>query len=945
MAALQDRTTHVLEATVFDPVTNAGVTVRFCTFELTCADAPASPDPTPGMQIINYGSAIYDLGTGTVGGAPTTTEPGEIIVPVKKGLADDAARADDAIAFYAWRDTPFTVYEVAAGSNWAGKTTRIVGLLTSVSGGDEEMKFATASLNAKLEAKPLQPVKFIGRPHAIRFRGTGVVSSVEIGDYNDVTSSFTLEEWFCFNGSVSVSTGRLVAKGKKADSDGWGLYQTTTNTVNFYLRVAGATVIDLATGVIATGGYHLVSGVYDDTANAAYLYVDGVLVATATGVTTNPVNNANTLSYGGLAGDTNQTMNGDVLEVRIWNTARTLEEINRYYYGVISSETLPTGLIAWYKHDEISGTTAGDSASTPHNGTLTGQALTYYLNDAVATGSTHGKLHTAPASSTTGTGWTVGTVGSGNYSLMVWNTERGTGTFGGTALPSAAPVLTDCLRTESALTGYFPAANWSVAIAVRAATTGGAQDGRVRARIWKGAAADGSDAVEITSGAATGTTVTDLTAGATQTSTATCAGAGAWLVNEYVFVQLAWEITGAGGGAGYDVLLRANESTITPPNLLPAWVGTYEGESSLAGQEKPFGMGWLWHEEPVLIDSQKLIYQVNGRGGFHAGSTHVAYDNGAVIANDSPSTSTDLWHDPVDSGQVRWDDTRGLLRLGTAPAKLTVSVRALTPAATDVQEGYRQIESVVVESAGFSAGEVSITGATDWAGNDTVTPSGFYVQAGGVTCIEAVARICTGLFAFAGFEEDGIFRTKALHPSAISATAAFEYDSSTIADGTFQLLGVLPPVREVLAGWKPYGATFTSADIAGSLSAEQRADLQKPWRTVTMSRGKDRFGTLFSAYGDSARKITFNSPVRYAESVTDRLMPGFLDFFDHPLPVARFELRYREQKPKIGQTVLVTYPRYSFSAGLKSLVVGVYESLPNGAVTVDVVDVSTPASS
>lgn len=176
---------------------------------------------------------------------------------------------------------------------------------------------------------------------------------------------------------------------------------------------------------------------------------------------------------------------------------------------------------------------------------------TLYLLNSTASGSNFGSLQfggTAPSTETTGTGWTVDTVGSGNYARMAYATERASSTFSGTAQPSGAPdnTLGDCWRSSSALSGDFATGVWTIAVPVIAVTAAAGQDGRVRVRLWRSTSATGASATEITSGAVAGTTVTNLATGAEQLSTVTTASiTGFTLANEYLFVQVAWEITGA----------------------------------------------------------------------------------------------------------------------------------------------------------------------------------------------------------------------------------------------------------------------------------------------------------------------------------------------------------------------------------------------------------------
>lgn len=210
-------------------------------------------------------------------------------------------------------------------------------------------------------------------------------------------------------------------------------------------------------------------------------------------------------------------------------------------------------------------------------------AKTFYIKDAAAAGSSHGSLQdggVAPGTATTGTGWIVGKTAATNYSLLVYNSERLASTFGATALPNAAPTTTDCFRSENTITGSFSAAAWTWRTNVVAVTTGGSQDGRMRCRFWKSANADGSSAVEITAStsvASASLTNVSTTPNTSWTSTNSFTpGAPVVFDNEYLFWQPAWQIDGAGGGNGCDILIRTNsaDSVLTTSDFTPSFTGT-----------------------------------------------------------------------------------------------------------------------------------------------------------------------------------------------------------------------------------------------------------------------------------------------------------------------------------------------------------------------------------
>lgn len=187
-------------------------------------------------------------------------------------------------------------------------------------------------------------------------------------------------------------------------------------------------------------------------------------------------------------------------------------------------------------------------------------ALTWYLtNNSASIGSDLSETDPgAEAYRSPVTGWIVSVVTAGNYSSYFNDVERAAVTFSATPQPDGSLDTTngDFWTSPAALTGSFAATDWTIAVAVRANTRQAGQDGRIRVRIFKGTNQDGSSATEITSAATAGTTVTDLLTSVTQVSTVTVTPGAFSVSNEYIFVQIAWEITGDSSNATADVNLR-----------------------------------------------------------------------------------------------------------------------------------------------------------------------------------------------------------------------------------------------------------------------------------------------------------------------------------------------------------------------------------------------------
>lgn len=183
-----------------------------------------------------------------------------------------------------------------------------------------------------------------------------------------------------------------------------------------------------------------------------------------------------------------------------------------------------------------------------------------------------------PSNSNQG-GWIVANNAAGNYSRMDSQVSRLATTFGTTQQPSGAPdaTLGDCMRSTTLLKGTFEAGNWSFNFTF-SQSNGGPSGGRPNLRLWRstdGVSATG--AVDLLAGQpssfivpASGSTIS----GTVAFPTITVALPAMALWNEYLFLQIAWEITSAStGNVNSNVNIRTSntlaESSVTTPNWLP----------------------------------------------------------------------------------------------------------------------------------------------------------------------------------------------------------------------------------------------------------------------------------------------------------------------------------------------------------------------------------------
>lgn len=182
-------------------------------------------------------------------------------------------------------------------------------------------------------------------------------------------------------------------------------------------------------------------------------------------------------------------------------------------------------------------------------------AKTYYLTNALSSNVQQFITEISQGANATispNYGWTVGTTAAGNYASADTQTMVPAISFGATAQPDGSIVTTqsagDSWRSPVPLTGSFDAGTWTFQGSVIGNLVVGAA-GRCRFRLFRSSNSDGSSATEITSGVVVGSTIGVNSLGQTD-SIGTVSLSAFSLTNEYLFVQIGWEITTAASGHG-----------------------------------------------------------------------------------------------------------------------------------------------------------------------------------------------------------------------------------------------------------------------------------------------------------------------------------------------------------------------------------------------------------
>jgi concanavalin A-like lectin/glucanase superfamily protein len=179
----------------------------------------------------------------------------------------------------------------------------------------------------------------------------------------------TMECWVMF---TSLSGSQEILS-KSMGGQGIELLLFGGNLAAYYMNGAATSYITYSTSNLVVGRWYHIATAWDGIKENIKLYVNGASVGilthvgdvTATGIS----NTASSFKIGQWSDPENRALLGTVDEVRIWNVNRTAVQIKQNMFTIAPNTT---GLVAYYKADEGSGTTLINStANAGLNGTLT----------------------------------------------------------------------------------------------------------------------------------------------------------------------------------------------------------------------------------------------------------------------------------------------------------------------------------------------------------------------------------------------------------------------------------------------------------------------------------------------------------------------------------------------------------------------------------------------
>ena len=260
-----------------------------------------------------------------------------------------------------------------SSSNVAAATVSSTGVVTAVGAGSTIITYTSAN---GCSATAVISVVDCSQPFGNALQFDGVDDSFSTASNLSalsITGNITLETWIKFD-QVHADWVRLIGKGDNNNRN-YGLWLATTGKLLF--QIYGGTALGLeSTTALQPGIWYHISATRNG--NTAKIYINGIEDATTT-TTVNPQTNTLPLTVG--YGNMHTWLKGALDEVRVWNVARSLSQIQQGMYNALVGNE--TGLVAYYDFNQgIAGgnnstiNVALDRTTNVLHGTLTNFAKT-----------------------------------------------------------------------------------------------------------------------------------------------------------------------------------------------------------------------------------------------------------------------------------------------------------------------------------------------------------------------------------------------------------------------------------------------------------------------------------------------------------------------------------------------------------------------------------------
>lgn len=343
--------------------------------------------------------------------------------------------------------------------------------------------------------------------------------------------------------------------------------------------------------------------------------------------------------------------------------------------------------------------------------------------------------------------------------------------------------------------------------------------------------------------------------------------------------------------------------------------GALEGGADLKGKPKPKGWGNCPNVPAVLVDSTKLIYQVNDGA---ISDVTMVYDRQILLTRgvDYAST-TEMNANAPSANNFRVCKSDGYFRLGSTPAgQVTADLLGDATGGGYIDRVADIVQRILSQQVGLNNSEIDPASFVSLLSSQP-SETGIWFGAGVVSAAQIIERLLGGIGAYGGFNRLGAF------------TVGLVGDPATVSFKDFDEVNIIRLTREPLPApvepmiWRAavnYARNYTvQTDLAAAVTAARRTFAAEEFRT-----SKDEDAAVLTAHLlAKSYEVQEGVFADAAESLTEAgRMMDFWGDLTSPRRVFRMVTRPEALTCDIGKTIRVTHSRFGLSGGVLALVIG-----------------------
>lgn len=356
-------------------------------------------------------------------------------------------------------------------------------------------------------------------------------------------------------------------------------------------------------------------------------------------------------------------------------------------------------------------------------------------------------------------------------------------------------------------------------------------------------------------------------------------------------------------------------------NSLPSGL---EGVDDLKGQKKPVCYGKVYNIQPPLVNTSRLIYQVNDSS---INDVTAVYDKGAGLTKGTAySNVSDMETNAPAAGYYRVlsTSTGSYFRLGSTPAGLITA--DVTQGATSADRTAAQIGKLLAIKGGVASGDIN---SSDVTALDTANSAevGIWIF-GDDTGIACMDQVMQSVGAWYGYDATGQFRMGRFEAASGTADVQINEDNILSIEAirpTDTDRGV-PAYKVILKYLKNY--TVQSSDLAAGVTEARRNVLRYEYQAGFVQDATVQNQFLYAAEIDKTTLLVSSSA---ANTEASRLLSLYK--VRRRMYQIQIALDVTETLPDLNDVANLTLDRFGLDSGTLFRIIGISSSYAKNRAT------------